>query len=196
MKKYFFLLPVLIFSLMLSGCGNQSTYQNELNQEDEEISDMEENRETSTISTEDLINDEKEENNKETITLQVFFHNKIIANDPNMMDCGLVFPVTRVVPKTTGVARVALEELFKGPTEAEKAQGYESIIQSGVILESIDLKNGIITLDLNKPIHQGGSCGIMATGSELNKTLAQFPTISSIKTFVDGVDQTENDSNP
>jgi len=36
----------------------------------------------------------------------------------------------------------------------------------------------------------------MATGSELNKTLAQFPAVSSIKTLVNGVDQSENDNNP
>lgn len=196
MKKYFFLLSVLIIGLVVSACGNKPTSQSELNQKIEELSELEEanNFEKPTTSTEELINEI--EDDKETMTLQVYFHNKILAQDPNMIDCGLVFPVTRVVPKTTGVARVALEELFKGPTEAEKAQGYERIIQEGVILESINLKDGVIILDLNKSIHQGGSCGVIATGSELNKTLAQFPTISSIKTFVDGVDQTENDSNP
>lgn len=193
MKKYFFLLPILITVLMVSGCGNKLTSSNELNQVTKEVKNTEEpnnlkNPEIPATSTEDLIN--------ETITLQVYFHNQIKANDPNVLDCGLVFPVTRIVPKTAGVAKAALEELFKGPNEAEKAQGYESIIQPGVILESIALKDGVITLDLNKSIHQGGSCGIMATGAELNKTLAQFPTISSIKTFVNGVDQTENDSNP
>ena len=141
-------------------------------------------------------NSKAEENTNETTTLKVFFHNKIKANDPDFIECGKVFSLEREVPKTTAVARAALNELFKGPSEGEKVEGYFSSLPSGMVLENIEIVNGVASIYLNKPFHQGGSCAVVATGAEYANTLKQFPTIKDIRIFVNSVDQTENNMNP
>lgn len=132
----------------------------------------------------------------ETMKIKVFFHNKIKANDPDFIECGKVFSVERIIPKTASVARAALMELFKGPSESEKIQGYTSNISTSVILKGLTIKDGVAYVDLNKPLNQGGSCAVLATWAAFGNTLKQFPSISEIKIFVNGVDQTENSQNP
>jgi len=73
---------------------------------------------------------------KETIQIKLYFHNKIIQErecpgwpgicPDGTYDCELVFAVMRTIPKTKAVARAAIEELLKGPTQEEISQGYYS----------------------------------------------------------------------
>lgn len=51
----------------------------------------------------------------ETMTVKIYFGN--INFNPNMQGCSQVHPVERTIPKTLGVAKASLEELFKGPSE-------------------------------------------------------------------------------
>ena len=57
----------------------------------------------------------------ETLQIKAFFLNDRL--NPNL-SCDKVFPVTRTIMKTRAVGRAALEELFRGPTEAEKSESY------------------------------------------------------------------------
>ncbi len=60
---------------------------------------------------------------EQTMTVKVYFaHKKSEAkDDPRVDKCSLVYPVTRTIPKTAAVAKAALEQLFKGPTELRSA---------------------------------------------------------------------------
>ena len=58
----------------------------------------------------------------QTMTIKVFFHSEKL--NPEMLDCTKAFPTTRKIPKTSAPARAALDELFKGVTDEEKAQGF------------------------------------------------------------------------
>lgn len=118
-----------------------------------------------------------------TTTVKVFFGNE--KRNPNSDPCSLVYPATRVVPKTQGVARAALEQLFMGPTEKEKAEGFHSWFTpaSKSILKSVNIKNKTAYVNLKADtfsILSGNvstSCGGSQFMSEMETTLLQFPGI-------------------
>jgi spore germination protein GerM len=126
-----------------------------------------------------------------TISIKVFFSNEKL--NPNIDDCNKVFPVTRKIPRTTAVAKAALEELFKGVTKEEEAKGYGSIppAESNGILKSINVKNGAAYVNFtNRVLEQMGtattSCGGGQYFGMIEKTLTQFPTIKKVYYAVEG----------
>ena len=119
--------------------------------------------------------------------VQVFFNNDKF--DPNLMDCGKVYAVNRIIPKTQAVARTALEELFKGPTLQEKNDGYVSnIINQGVKIQSLTISNGVARVDFDETLQRsvGGSCRVAAIRSQIENTLKQFPTVKSVIISING----------
>lgn len=127
----------------------------------------------------------KNSNEPETLSLKLYFANNIYNKD--MLDCRLVYEVTRVVPYTKSVASVALSELIKGPTEAEKDNGYLNLLPEGTKVNSIKIEDGVLFVDFNKEVeYGGGSCAMASRISSLDKTLKQFPTIKEIKYSVEG----------
>lgn len=126
-----------------------------------------------------------------TTTIKVYFSNEKL--NPNIIDCNKVFPVTRKIPKTTAIAKAALEELFKGVTKEEEAKGYGSIpaSESNGVLKSINVKNGAAYVNFTKLIlEQMGnattSCGGGQYFGMIEKTLTQFPTIKKVYYAVEG----------
>lgn len=126
-----------------------------------------------------------------TMNIKVFFSNEKL--NPNIDDCNKVFPVSRTIPKTTAVAKAALEELFKGVTKEEEAKGYGSIppAESNGILKSINVKNGAAYVNFtNRVLEQMGtattSCGGGQYFGMIEKTLTQFPTIKKVYYAVEG----------
>ncbi len=126
---------------------------------------------------------------QETMTVKAYFGN--INFNPNMQDCSKVYPVERIVPKTLGPAKVALEELFKGPSEEEKIQGYVSWFSEKTkdILKSVKIENNTAYLDL-KDIRQiipgaSASCGSAHFLAEVETTLKQFPIVNRVIIAID-----------
>ncbi|MDD4990575.1 MAG: GerMN domain-containing protein, partial [Candidatus Pacebacteria bacterium] len=118
----------------------------------------------------------------EEMALKVYFSNSEM--NPNMQDCGQVFPVERVVVKTQQTAQAALSQLFNGPTDIEKANGYTSWFspQTADILESVNIKDGIAYVNLKHDFTSiisgvSSSCGGVEFLAEMTQTLKQFPTI-------------------
>ncbi len=127
---------------------------------------------------------------QETMTIKVYFNN--INLNPNLEDCSKVYSLNRIIPKTVEVAKAALKELFKGPTEEEKSQGYTSWFSKETqdILESVKVKNGTAYVDL-KDLRQmipnaSTSCGSAEFFAEVETTLQQFPTIAKVIFAIDG----------
>lgn len=121
-----------------------------------------------------------------TATVRVFFNNSNL--DPEF-SCNKVFPVEREIKKTSAVARAALEELLKGPTEAEKAQGFfTSIINSNVKIQTLTVENGTAKVDFNEQLEFqiGGSCRVSAIRAQITQTLKQFPTVSNVIISING----------
>ncbi|MEW5805549.1 MAG: GerMN domain-containing protein [Patescibacteria group bacterium] len=114
------------------------------------------------------------------IAVKVYFGNSFL--NPEAQDCSLVYPVERKIAKTQAVGRTALEELLKGPTEAEKQAGYFTSINSGVQIQDLVIEDGIAKADFNDRLEfqVGGSCRVQAIRAEITETLKQFPTVSQV----------------
>ncbi|NNE97580.1 MAG: GerMN domain-containing protein [Pyrinomonadaceae bacterium] len=128
---------------------------------------------------------------KKSMTVKIYFTD---SNDnPNMQDCGKVKAVFRTVPKTKGVARAALNELFKGPTKQEREAGLFSWFspESKGLLKNINIKNGYAYVNFDGWLVENlgnatTSCGSASFYSEIMTTLMQFPTIKKVFFAVEG----------
>jgi len=121
----------------------------------------------------------------EYMTVKVFFNNDKL--DPEF-SCNKVFPVEREILKTEAVGRAALTELLKGPTDAEKAQGFFTTINPGVKIQSLTIENGLAKVDFDEQLEfqVGGSCRVSAISAEIRETLKQFPTVDSVIISING----------
>jgi spore germination protein GerM len=121
----------------------------------------------------------------QAIAPQVYFsHPQRMGND-----CSQVFAVERELTATQNLERAALEELLRGPTAAERNQGYTTNIPSGAQIQSFAVDAaGTARVDFDQRLEQGvaGSCRVMAIRSEITQTLLQFPNISSVVISING----------
>ncbi len=116
-----------------------------------------------------------------TLNLKVYF-SKATANDIQFVS------VTRTIPHTYQVGRAAIEELLKGPTEAEKASGLQTAIPAGVKLNSLRIENGTAYADFDQKLQEqvGGSVRTMAIRRQITLTLQQFSTVQNVIISIDG----------
>jgi len=127
-----------------------------------------------------------------TTTIKLYFANeKLNKSDSFPVK---VFSVTRKIPKTTSIAKAALELLFAGPTEAEKAKGYYSDFseETKSFFISVNVKNKAAYVNLRDPL-QFPTAGNFTTSSggsnffgQVEKTLLQFPSIKKIFYAIEG----------
>jgi len=91
--------------------------------------------------------------------------------------------VTREVAPADDAMTQAIKELLIGPTEEEKAQGLSTALNEGTELNYIRVENGTATLDFNDrfDFQMGGSARVLALRQQIEKTLKQFPEITTIK---------------
>jgi hypothetical protein len=122
---------------------------------------------------------------KETILVQVYFVNTKL--DPNFMG-EKVFPVQRSIPKTQAVARSALEELLKGPTQQEQGAGYSTSINSDVKIQKLSIVDGTARVDFDSQLEfqVGGSARVGAIRAQITQTLEQFKTVQNVIISIDG----------
>lgn len=125
----------------------------------------------------------------DTMTIKVYFHPDKL--DPEVLDCQKVAPVTRTIPKTAAVATASLEELFKGPTEAE-AKEYSGFgpPETVGILKSVKVKNRAAYVNFTKRLltQMGNATSSCGSGffSTIEATLKQFPAIRNVYYAVEG----------
>jgi hypothetical protein len=119
----------------------------------------------------------------ETTVLKVYFGDQTTG-----VDCNSVKPLERVVLKTEAIARVALEELLKGPNQAEKNAGYFTSINAGVKIQSLTISNGVAKVDFDEQLEYqiGGSCKVSAIRAQITQTLKQFSTVESVIISING----------
>jgi len=119
-------------------------------------------------------------------TVKVYFANS--QYDPQMLDCTKVYPVIRTIPYTVGTARAATEQLLLGPTDEEKAAGFNTAINPNVKINSIKIDDGTAYVDFDDTLQKsvGGSCRTAQIISQIKKTLAQFPTVKSSVITING----------
>ena len=122
--------------------------------------------------------------NQETMKVKVYFSNNIL--DPELTY--VVFPVEREIPKTLSVARKIIEELLKGPTEKEKAEGFAGVFNQGIEIQSLIIENGVAKIDFNDRLdyHLGGSCTVLPIRNMITETLKQFETVDEVVISING----------
>jgi spore germination protein GerM len=122
--------------------------------------------------------------NPNNLDVKIYFGNTVF--DPEN-SCNKVFFANRSIVKTQAVAKATLEELLKGPSVAEKKQGYFSSIPQGSKLNSIKIENGTAYADFNELTESGGgSCSMAERISEINSTLKQFSSVKNVVISING----------
>jgi hypothetical protein len=123
--------------------------------------------------------------NDQPVTVKVFFNNSRL--DPNFTQ-GKVFPVQRVLSRTQAVARGAIEELLKGPSDREKSDDYFTCINPDVKIRKLTIADGIARVDFDGQIQYrlGGSARVGAIRAQITETLKQFPTVKEVIISVNG----------
>jgi len=125
----------------------------------------------------------------QTMTIKLYFAKNAGGDCP-----AKVAPVTRTIPKTTAVAKAALDQLFAGPTAEEKAKGFSSDFtdETSSFLKSVNVKNGVAYVNL-KDLTTVGSVGNFTTScggsnflGQVEGTLKQFPTIKKVFFAIEG----------
>lgn len=121
------------------------------------------------------------------------------------IDCVCDDPVVRTIPKTQAIARAAIEELIKGPTQEERESGYSACLPTKEMIKtfkeafypdwgyqikinSIKIEDRIAYIDFSEEINAygGGSCWVEDIRSSIFNTLKQFPTIDDVIISVNG----------
>jgi len=121
----------------------------------------------------------------QTLNVNAYFNNNNL--DPQI-SCNKVFPVQRQIAKTQTVAMTAVSELLKGPSDAEKSQGYYTNINPGVKIQKMTIENGVAKADFDETLETavGGSCRVSAIRVQITETLKQFPTVQSVIISING----------
>jgi spore germination protein GerM len=129
---------------------------------------------------------------QQTMTIKLYFPNTKL----DKRDCSVkAFPVTRKIPKTAGVAKAALEQLFAGPNESEKSRGFYSDFseESKPLLISVNVKNRFAYVNLRDPSATGTTLGNFTTScggsnffGQVENTLKQFSSIKKVFFAIEG----------
>lgn len=98
-----------------------------------------------------------------------------------------VSPVRRVAAQTAAPARAALGALLRGPTAAERRQGYSSAIPVRTGLRGVSLAGGVLTVDLGHQFESGGgSLSMLLRVAQVVHTATQFATVDRVAFRLDG----------
>ena len=120
-------------------------------------------------------------------SVQVFF-----SRMEQQLDCSVVEPVERQVPDTAADTTAALNELFKGTTEAEREEGLSSFFgpRTEDLLRSVHVEDGTAYVDLHRSVlhinNASTTCGSTAFTATMEQTVKQFPTVQNVRYAVEG----------
>lgn len=111
----------------------------------------------------------------ETMNVKLYFATAASADD-----CSTVGMVEHRVPKSVATAYTAITELLRGPDTTDQSNGYSTIIPQFTALKSIALNDGVLTAEFSSAIEGGGSCRVSMIRKQIESTLKQYPTITSV----------------
>jgi germination protein M len=117
----------------------------------------------------------------ETMVIRAYY---VLDGDPGVE--GIV-PTLRVVPKTSGVARAAIEALLDGDAIIDKYSQLSTAVPDGTSLLGISIKDGVATVDLSREFESGGgSASSMYRLGQVVYTLTQFSTVRAVLFQIEG----------
>jgi hypothetical protein len=113
-----------------------------------------------------------------TIDITVYFTN---LNNFNVGTEPYEKAVIRTVPATDNVPQAVLLQLFKGPTDEEKAQGLDVFKSGATGFSQLTLEDGVARVYLTGDCASNGATYTIA--NLLDANLKQFPEIKWVKVY-------------
>jgi Immunoglobulin-like domain of bacterial spore germination/Sporulation and spore germination len=99
-------------------------------------------------------------------------------------------PYTRRMPKSISMARLLAEALVHGPTAGERARGAAQTFPEGSRVQSVILRNGVLTVDFNERLQNvGGSCRAQMIRTTVTETMRRLPTVREVVITAAGNDK-------
>jgi hypothetical protein len=96
-------------------------------------------------------------------------------------DCTRIQAFPARVPRSQGMARLLVEALLAGPDPAAAAAGATAPFPKGSDVNSVILRNGVVTVDFNERLQNvGGACAATAIRESVTRTLKALPTVKSV----------------
>ncbi|HEX6100311.1 MAG TPA: Gmad2 immunoglobulin-like domain-containing protein [Thermoanaerobaculia bacterium] len=93
--------------------------------------------------------------------------------------CTGVKPYVRRMPKSVSHARLLLEALIAGPLSSER--GAAAPFPSGSRVESVNLRDGVLTVDFNERLQNvGGACQAQMIRAAVTRTLQALPSVKKV----------------
>lgn len=94
-------------------------------------------------------------------------------------NCTEVKPYTRRIPKSLSHARLLVEALIAGPLQSER--GAATAFPDGSRVESVNLKDGVLTVDFNERLRNvGGACRAQMIRESVTRTLSALPSVKRV----------------
>ena len=85
------------------------------------------------------------------------------------------------VPRSQAMARLLVEALLAGPDAAAAAAGATAPFPKGSDVNSVILRNGVVTVDFNERLQNvGGACAATAIREAVTRTLKELPSVKSV----------------
>ena len=117
----------------------------------------------------------------ETMVIRAYY---VLDGDPGVE--GLV-PTLRVVPKSAGVARAAVEALLDADAIIDQYSRLSTAVPGGTSLLGISIKDGVATVDLSRDFEAGGgSASSTYRLGQVVYTLTQFSTVRAVLFQIEG----------
>lgn len=114
----------------------------------------------------------------------------IALNDTSgdVVGCGdSVIPVEVVYDPTIAPLTASLEALFNVETRMYGQSGlYNALYQSDLTLESVNISNGLATININGQLLVGGACDTPRALAQIERTALQFSTVDQVEIFING----------
>lgn len=91
------------------------------------------------------------------------------------------------VTRPGATATDALRQLLAGPTPAERARGFRTYLRAGTRMLSVEVGNGLATVDLDERFASGGDAGsLLARLAQLVRTLTTVPGVNRVQLLMNG----------
>ncbi|MEK7632181.1 MAG: Gmad2 immunoglobulin-like domain-containing protein [Patescibacteria group bacterium] len=100
--------------------------------------------------------------------------------------CSSVTATERRVAKSAAVGYTALTELLAGPNTPESMAQLATSIPPFVSIKSLTINDGVAKVEFSKSLESGGSCRVASIRAQIESTLKQFPTVTSVIISTEG----------
>ncbi|WP_062355338.1 GerMN domain-containing protein [Bacillus kwashiorkori] len=169
MKKKFFFLFILTASILLSGCGLFGGSKEKIDPP------------KSSVTYEDDLNVSKDEKDEESVDEKIKTELYLIDKH------GFVVPQTFELPKTTSVAKQALEHLVAdGPISEMLPNDFRAVLPAGTELTVDITDDGVATVNFSKEFKDYAAEDELKILESITWTLTQFDTVTSVKLKLNG----------